>query len=386
MSSKKIFIISTEFLPGPGGIGSHAYQVAKELHALGWDVKVFTEQNNCPEDEIREFNQSAPFKIFRLFPTPSVFLLIKKVLKLVFAAIRYRPDIILGTGKHGAWFGVLTGKLTFRKTAVIGHGTEFVFTASDRSEKTNKWAYSKADALIHVSNYTRKIAEKVGINNKNTHVINNGADGDMFYPLAEKQIEEFKTAKGIAGQKIIVTVGHVQPRKGHEFVIRAMPGILKNVPNAHYYCVGPRYPLLKTEHDKLVRELGVTEHVHFTDRVQPGELLNWLNAADVFSLTSIATHYGDIEGFGIVVIEAALCGVPSVVTNDSGPAEAIIEGETGLGVKEKDVNGIAEKISLLLTNDALRKEMGRKARMNAVEARTWKIIIKQYDRVLQSLL
>ncbi|HLP51913.1 MAG TPA: glycosyltransferase family 4 protein [Chitinophagales bacterium] len=384
MKRKSIFIVSTEFLPGPGGIGSHAYQVAKELHKLGWQVIVFSEQGNCGDEEIEEFNRQSPFKVFRLFPTPSMVLLIMKLLKLVWASITQRPGVILGTGKHGAWFAALTGKLTFTPTALIGHGTEFIVTMSDRSKKINDWVFNSAGAIVYVSNYTKQIAEQAGVYNKNAHVLHNGGDDALFYPVPAEQTLAFKKAKGIDGQKIILTVGNVQPRKGHEFVIRAMPDILKAIPDAHYYCVGP--PTIKPYLEGVAKEMNVSQAVHFPGRVLEGELLQWMNACDVFALTSVATDYGDIEGFGIVIIEAALCKKPAVVTSESGPGEAISEGVTGLGVKEKDSKAIAEKIISLLDNDDLRNNMGENAYQNALANLTWTRVVKKYDEVLSALL
>ncbi len=384
MKNKSVFIVSTEFLPGPGGIGSHAYQLAKELHKLGWQVTVFSEQGNCPDNEIEEFNRNSVFKVIRLFPTPSMALLLLKLFKLVWAAITQRPGVIIGTGKHGAWFAVLTGKLTFTKTALIGHGTEFIVTMSDRSHKINNKVFTSADALIHVSAYTRHIAESIGVVNKNTHILHNGGDDELFYPLPAETIEKFKQEKGLAGQKVILTVGNVQPRKGHEFVIRAMPAIVKHIPNAHYYCVGP--PTIKPYLESVTHEVGATSVVHFTGRVLKDELLLWVNACDVFVLTSVATDYGDVEGFGIVIIEAALCKKPAVVTSESGPGEAIIEGVTGLGVKEKDVMGIADKITTLLSDNTRRIEMGEKAYHNAKENLTWSKVVKKYDTILSALI
>lgn len=384
MNGKKIFIVSTEFPPGPGGIGSHAFQVAKELHNLGWQVTVFTEQANCPEEEITVFNKNSAFKINRFYPTPSVFLLIKKFITLFFAALTQRPHIVMGTGKHGAWFAVLAGKLALCKTVVIGHGTEFIVEMSARSRKINNWVYSNATGIVYVSKYTKQIAESAGITNAKPSVIHNGADDSLFYPLAEKDIEAFKTEKQLTGKKIIITVGNVQPRKGHEFVLRALPKILETVPNVHYYCVGP--PSIKTYLLQIAEELGVSGHLHFTGRILNSELLLWLNACHVFALTSVATEQGDIEGFGIAVVEAALSGKPAVVTNQSGPGEAIVEGLTGLGVKEKDIAGIAEKITLLLTNDSLRTKMGVDARNYALQNLTWKLAIQKYDQVIKRLI
>ena len=384
MKNKSVFIVSTEFLPGPGGIGSHAYQLAKELHKLGWQVTVFSEQGHCPDSEIEEFNRNSVFKVVRLQPTPSMALLLLKLIKLVWAAIIQRPGVIIGTGKHGAWFAVLTGKLTFTKTALIGHGTEFIVTMSKRSHKINNKVFTSANALIHVSAYTQQIAESIGVVNNNTHVIHNGGDDELFYPLPVQAVERFKQEKGLAGQKVILTAGNVQPRKGHEFVIRAMPQILKQIPNAHYYCVGP--PTIKTYLEGVADEVGVKSAVHFTGRVLKDELLLWVNACDIFVLTSVATEYGDVEGFGIVIIEAALCKKPAVVTSESGPGEAIIEGITGLGIKEKDVAGITEKITTLLSNDLQRIEMGENAYRNAKANLTWSKVVKKYDAILTSLI
>jgi len=126
--------------------------------------------------------------------------------------------------------------------------------------------------------------------------------------------------------------------------------------------------------------------VHFIGKVNQHELLDWLNAADVFAMTSIATNYGDVEGFGIAVIEAALCGTPAVVTNESGPGEAIIENVTGFGAKEKDTATIAQRIITLLKDKDLRNSMGQNALNNAIQNLTWAIVVKKYNTVLSGLI
>ncbi len=384
MTRKSVFIISTEYPPGPGGIGSHAGQISKELHALGWDVKVFTEQANTSNEEIETFNKKSPFKIFRLYPTPNLLSLFFKAIRLFIAALIYRPSLIVGTGKHGAWFAVLTAKLTFTKTALIGHGTEFLISMSKRSRKINNYVYSSADAIIYVSDYTRQVAEKANITNTNNFVIHNGADETLFYRLTETEIKDFLAAQNLGGKKIIITVGNIQDRKGNEWVIRALPEILKYEPATHYFCIGP--PSIKAKLEKIAIELNVNEHVHFTGKVSQRDLLLWVNSCDVFAMTSIATDYGDVEGFGIAVIEAALCGKPAVVTSNAGTGEAIIEGVTGFGAKERDTQTIAARIIQLLQNDALRKNMGAQAFQNAKQNLTWSIVAKKYDSVLSALI
>jgi len=163
-----------------------------------------------------------------------------------------------------------------------------------------------------------------------------------------------------------------------------VPGSLRSIANGNYDCVG--LATRQTHREKIVGELQLNGHVRFIGKVSQPELRNWLNAADVFAMTSIATDYGDVEGFGIAVIEAALCGIPAVVTNESGPGEAIIENVTGFGAKEKDTATIAQRITSLLVDQELRNSMGQNALNNAIQNLTWAIVIKKYNTVLSGLI
>jgi len=330
MKSKRILLISTEFPPAPGGIGSHAFYLIKELRKLGWEITVASEQSGTENAEIDTFNARSEYPVFRLFPVPNMPLLIKKILFLLKLCIQKNPSIIVGTGKHGSWFAYFISRIMFKKCVLIGHGTEFTLLQSNRSKNLNEWIYSKCDTLIHVSNFTMKTAESVGIKNKKTYVIHNGADADFFKRLSAENIELFTKEQTLENQKIILTVGNMSDRKGQEWVIRAMPMVVSKVPSAHYYCVG--LPSWQQKFQNISNEIGIEKHIHFLGKRDILEVVKWMNSCDIFAMTS-AQKNGDFEGFGIAVIEAALCGKPSVVTNQSGLAEAIIEGETGLGVK-----------------------------------------------------
>src|SRR5205823_4374587 len=99
-------------------------------------------------------------------------------------------------------------------------------------------------------------------------------------------------------------------RKGQDNVIRALPAILRRIPNAHYYMVG--LPTLREPLEQLASEIGVCDNVHFVGRAETADVVRWLNACDLFVMTSRTTANGDCEGFGIAVVEAALCGKPAV--------------------------------------------------------------------------
>jgi phosphatidylinositol alpha-1,6-mannosyltransferase len=137
---------------------------------------------------------------------------------------------------------------------------------------------------------------------------------------------------------------------------------------------------------QLARQLSVQNHVHFLGVVDDTDLVRWLNCADVFVMTSRTTDTGDCEGFGIAVVEAALCGKPAVVSALSGLVEAIAENLTGLAVPENDERATAAAIVSLLSNTLLRTEMGNAAQIRARHSQTWETCGAQYDALLQSLI
>jgi phosphatidylinositol alpha-1,6-mannosyltransferase len=181
----------------------------------------------------------------------------------------------------------------------------------------------------------------------------------------------------------LLTVGHVTERKAQDVVIRALPDVLRHFPDTHYLVAG--LPTRRAEFAQLANELGVSRHVHFLGVVSDELLPRLYNLADLFVLVSRQAADGDVEGFGIVVQEAALSGRPSVVSRECGLEEAIQEGITGLAVPPDDPHATAEAIIALLRDDHRRRVMGEQAQQTAQQA-TWSQRIAAYDRVLRDLL
>lgn len=383
-SNKKICFISTEFAPGPGGIGAHAFNIINELKALGWNFTVFTLQDNATEEEINAFNKQYHSPIIRLFPSPSVVSLIKKVLSILTAIRKEKPSIIISSGKHSLWFGAIA-KLFLRKPfIVIAHGTEFGFL-SERNFKMNRWALSKADLVIAVSKYTLEFLKKNNYSIQSNKVICNGADPHVFYKLENSEVSNFRRSNKIENQFIITTLGNVSYRKGQLEMIRSLPKILKKHPNVHYYCIG--LPGMKNEFIQEAEKINVLNNVHFLGRLHQEVIKLWLNSSNLFAMLSTHTKEDDFEGFGIAVIEAALCGVPAIVTsNTSGVIESIVHNETGIGIPEKDHEIISNTIIQLIEDPELLKKMGNKAYDRAIKEFTWEVQAGKYDACLKSFL
>lgn len=386
MEKNKCLFISTEFPPGPGGIGMHAFNVINLLHNNhNWDFTILTNQDNSEEKEILNFNKIYHSKIVRLEETPSLYKLILKCIKILFLTIKYNPKLIITSGKHATWFGAL-GKLVLRKKVVTFiHGSE-LGTKNIKEKKINKLTYSYVDLIISVSNYTLSfLKENTEIKPKSAVVVHNGANDSDFYKLTPKEIINFKKTKKVSNQKIIISLGNISERKGQWVVINSLPEILKKFPKTHYYCIGQ--PSKKTEFQKLAKNLNVNDNVHFLGKLKIEEIRNWLNIAEIFTMTSTHTLDGYFEGFGISVIEAALCGLPAIVTkNNNGVIESIEENITGLSIEEKNHKQLAYKIIDIFNDGKKNYRMGEKAYKRAKNYFTWNVKVDEINTLLNSLI
>jgi phosphatidylinositol alpha-1,6-mannosyltransferase len=378
-----ILIVATEFPPGPGGVGTHAYELARHLAQRGWKVSVLASQDYVPPAEADAFNADQPFRIHRwtrppLGPLGALWRL---------AALRRRirrdkPSLVVASGGRAVALTAMANRDARTGWVAIGHGSEFGRTRG-ATPALLRWSFSKAAAVICVSEYTRGLMQQCGVRARRVAVIANGADPQRFRVLAPEAAQDARKALGLPEGRLLVSVGHVTERKGQDIVVRAMPRILESAPDVHYVAVG--LPTLGARIRKLSQSLGVDGHVWLPGRIDGRLVPALLNAADVFILTSRHTGAGDVEGFGIAVVEAALCGLPAIVSSGSGLSEAVRKGETGLVVPPEDPEETAAAAVALLGNESLRKGMGHRARTRALAEQTWAARIEKYDALLRTL-
>jgi len=376
----RLLILSSEFPPGPGGIATHAYQLARHLIQLGWEVTVITPQDYATDEEIRAFNHSQPFSIIRLRSVPTVPLLaIYRYIKVHSVIRHWRPDILLASGDRAIIMAACITRQFRTPWLAVEHGR-----IPPRWERPLKrWAFRQATGVVCVSRYTWQRMLAMGIRPRLGRVIPNGADPTRFKILSSREINECRKKLGLDGARVVLTVGNVTERKGQDVIIRALPKVLARVPNAHYVMAG--LPTAKEQFERLAGQLGVADHVHFLGRVDTETLVQLLNCCDIFAMTSkhVPTEF---EGYGIAVVEAALCGKPAVVSSNSGLVEAVADGETALVVPENDETATAEAILSLLTDEVRRRAMGEAARRRALDEQTWERRVREYDVFLRELL
>ncbi len=251
---------------------------------------------------------------------------------------------------------------------MYAHGEEIVLFQHFFPEKyVSPYVYRHARAVIANSSFTVNLLKNIGVRSENIHLIHPGVDTDHFRP--DLDVSSLREKFNLQDKKIVITISRLQERKGQDYVIRAMSLVLKEVPNAHYIIVGDGEERERLE--GLVKDQSLEPYVSFVGCVSEEELPYYYNLADVFILANRITSTDDVEGFGMVFIEANACEKPVIGGRTGGAIDAIIEGKTGLFVDPKDEKDIAEKIIYLLKENNKAAELGRNGRKRAVRDFQW---------------
>jgi phosphatidylinositol alpha-1,6-mannosyltransferase len=369
MKQNKIIIISSEFPPLPGGIGNHAYCLAFELFKNAKEVKVITDVRADKEEDELVFDLDLPFEVKRIskFKIRIFTYLIRIYYALIEAFSSNRRTFIL-SGKFSIWIG---GLMKFirpnHKYIAVVHGSE-INAGGKFAKKYTAWCLSKFTKVIAVSKFTKNLI----LENKTIEdivVINNG-----FSSLNENEF--LLNRRKNTDELNIITVGNVTFRKGQNNVISALPAIKKVFPNVQYHIVG--IPTEKATFKTLANELGVKENITFHGAITDIELKEIMIQADVFFMLSNVLENGDVEGFGIAVLEANAFGIPAIGSKNSGIADAIKNKYSGQLVDPKNEIEIVDSL-IDIMNDF--EEYSNNA-IKWSKQFSWEIVIKKYLEII----
>ncbi len=253
-----------------------------------------------------------------------------------------------------AMLGVMAGKLLNKPVIVSGHGTYSVAPFQYPFHRPLiTWSYSRANAVIMGSNFAlRRLRDKIDL--PHASVCHYGVD-----PAPYAAARSIPRPKGFE-RRYVVTIGELKERKGHHISLPAFLKIASRHPDVDYVVIGniPKDYPYADERLAQVEAAGLESRVKFVGNVSEAEKLALLAHADVFMLTPVTSREGGFEAFGLVFLEANACGVPTVGIKDSGAEDAIRDGVTGMLAEKDDVDGVAERLSRLLTDETLRRELG----------------------------
>jgi len=364
---KKILFLTSELPPQPGGIGNHAHQLARYL-SNHYKVTVIADQRSEEGKEEHDFDQQQDFKVVRVKRRAT---LVWTYLKRFFIARKLikTNNVLLVSGKFPLWVGGLLSLVSNKPIFGIIHGSE-VQLSNSIAKKLSNWALTRLDHVIAVSNFTLNLVDTLKL--KSTSVIPNGFHKMSFEP---KQIEE-KNNEVLQ----LITVGNLTQRKGQHNVIKALPLLLKAYPNLIYHCVG--IPTNRNQLMELAKSLNVADQVQFHGQLSEDKKLSLLQQSDIFMMLSEQTSTGDVEGFGIAILEANALGLPAIGSLNCGIEDAIKTKESGLLVDPHDTRQIVSAVQDIITN---RNQYSQQAKAWSTHF-TWDKIGAKYLEVLRKFV
>jgi phosphatidylinositol alpha-1,6-mannosyltransferase len=252
----------------------------------------------------------------------------------------------------------------FREGSVIGKGYSWY----------RKRILKYVDYFFPVSTYTADLLEEKGVDPYKIDVVINGTDPDLFYPKEEVDLRrELK----LEGKKVLLTITRLVSRKGIDTVLASLPSVIEKYPDIIYLVVGDGD--YKEALKDIVDRYNLGNYVRFTGKIPHKNLISYYNLCDVFVMPS-KTELPDVEGFGLVFLEANACGKPVIGSKSGGIPSAIKHKETGLLVEEQNPEELKNAIFTLLDNPEFSKELGKKGRERVLEKRTGTRQLKILER------
>jgi phosphatidyl-myo-inositol dimannoside synthase len=349
---RRTLIVTNDFPPRRGGIQSFVHGLATRLphgtvtvYAPAWPAAA-------------NFDAEQPFSVIR-HPT-SLMLPVPTVSRRAAAiALEHGCDTVLFGA--AAPLGLITPDLRRAgviKAVALTHGHEAGWAALPGAKSLMRRIGDEVDVLTYLGEYFRlRLARALSV----------GAAARMVQLAPGVDVSFFRRGAGGAAvrqrlglgtrAKVVTCVSRMVPRKGQDTLIRAWPHVRAEVDDAVLILVGdgPYAPRLK----RLARQCGVRDQVIFTGAVPWAELPGYYDAADVFAMPCRTRRAGlDVEGLGIVYLEASATGLPVIGGDSGGAPDAVLDGETGYVVH--DLPGLTRRITELLADPAKARAMGDK--------------------------
>ncbi|OBK72245.1 glycosyltransferase family 4 protein [Mycobacterium sp. 1274761.0] len=366
----RILLVTNDFPPRRGGIQSYLHELVGQLvQSGGYALSVYAPRwKGC-----EEFDQEAVATGYEVVRHPTT-------LMLPGPSVDGRMRrLIADRGVETVWFGAAAPLALLaprarsagaRRVIASTHGHEVGWSMLPLARHALRRIGDGTDAVTYVSQYTRNRFASAFGPHAALEYVPPGVDTDRFAPDPAARAE-MRSRYRLGDRPVIVCLSRLVPRKGQDMLIRALPVIRRRVDGAALVIVGggPYVDTLR----RLARETGVSDHVQFTGGVPGAELPAHHAMADVFAMPCRTRGGGlDVEGLGIVFLEASSTGVPVVAGDSGGAPETVQDGVTGRVVDGTDVDEIASAITDILADPQRAAEMGAAGRRWVVDNWQWR--------------
>ena len=387
-----IIIVADHFPPHITGIAEMAVGIANSLVARGWRVELIAPDIGDTDD------QHWSFRVHRWLPSPAH---IKgNSAKRLFQALRLRPKARRLAKESGAKYifvseahslrsmrGALTrSSLSYAglRMGVLFHGLDLIRIPA--MSRTQQWIYRRTlngfNDVFTNSLFTAQCAELELGTGRPPWPIGCGITPDALPPSISQHTA--RRELGITNGPVLLTVSRLERRKGVDRTIEALPRIRKRYPSVQYIVAGDG--IQRTQLEALARSTGCADCVHFLGQFPNEDKGKLYSAADVFVMPCRHIPSRNVEGFGIVFLEAAHYGVPVVAGCSGGVPDAVVNNETGLLVAPEYPEDIARGVLELLDNPDRARRMAERARERVHAEYTWDHVVQRLEAHLLSAL
>lgn len=372
----RTLLVTNDFPPRPGGIQSYLHTFASLLPP----EQLVVYAPRWRGDSHVTFDAEQKFEVVRhpttlMLPTPDV--------------ARRAADLIREHDCHTVWFGAAAPlailasavrRAGARRVIACTHGHEVGWSMIPPARPVLRAIGNHTDVVTYVSRYTRGRFSSAFGPMAALEYLPPGVDTDRFRPDPEARAR-LRARYDLGDRPTVLCLSRLVPRKGQDQLIRALPRIKAQVPDAVLVIVGggPDADRLR----RLAAESDFAADIRFTGGVPADELAAHHTIADVFAMPCRTRGRGlDVEGLGIVFLEASATGVPVVAGDSGGAPEAVIDGRTGTVVDGRRVERIAEAITGLLLDPDRARRMGEAGREWVLDHWQWTTLAGRLEGML----
>jgi len=376
--SEKTLFVTNDFGPRAGGIETFIIGLIERLPKSSVIVYTSAQEDTAAYDA--DWLRNYGVEVIRdrakiLLPTPRVNRAVARIVRE-----REIKTIAFGAAAPLAWMSSALRNAGAQRIVALTHGHEVWWAKVFPFNLIMRRIGSTTDSLTYLGEFTRSAISKA-LTPKSASTMQKIAPGIDIEHFKAVDATVLRHSLGLTEKKVIVSVGRLVHRKGQDFLIESMPQILKQVPSAHLLLVG-QGPYRKRL-EKLANKYSLQKNITFIGRIQYKDLPGYICVGDLFAMPSRSRFAGlEVEGLGIVYLEASACGLPVIAGASGGAPDAVIEGVTGFVVDGTNTEEIANRAIQLLLDEKLRISMGSAGRAWIEKEWRWQIWAGKFSELL----
>ncbi|MCW3096077.1 MAG: glycosyl transferase group 1 [Chthonomonadaceae bacterium] len=368
------FLLITPFYrPGVGGSSRLLQDITDHMNATGHRMDVLT-YGDPRLPQYQEFDSKQPYRIFRIKPRAgnglsSVFMFFA-LLRLVLSR-RYKR-IFCGVAFPSAILAYALLKLFGIPYWVYSYSEDVTGVKDSRRKRALLTrALQHANHILVISNFTVNEIKALGVPEQKMTLVPPWIDAADYQAVSPECVDALRARLNLQGKRVLLTLARLTQRKGHDNIIKAIPQLCAQHPELHYLIVGAGDP---TNLLDLAAAEGIRDRVTIVDYVSDADLPILFHMCEVYAMVSRWDPITkEVEGFGIVYLEAAACGKACVAGSQGGCADAVVDGVTGFVVDPTSPTEIETALDTLFSNADIRDAMGAEGR---------KRVVRDFDRTV----